>query len=79
MDRRNFLRRSAAQAGALITASTALSSLVGCGGGGDAGAPIQPLPATFPGTSTPLPTTAAASGSFKFPQSVASGDRKSVV
>ncbi|MCY4755129.1 alkaline phosphatase D family protein [Pelomonas aquatica] len=76
MDRRNFLRRSAAQAGALITASTALSSLVGCGGGGDAGAPIQPLPATFPGTSTPLPTTAAASGSFKFPQSVASGDPK---
>lgn len=76
MDRRNFLRRSAAQAGALITASTALSSLVGCGGGGDAGAPIQPLPATFPGSATPLPTTAAASGAFKFPQSVASGDPK---
>lgn len=76
MDRRNFLRRSAAQAGALITASTALSSLVGCGGGGDAGTPIQPLPDTFPGTSTPLPATAAASGSFKFPQSVASGDPK---
>ena len=75
MDRRNFLRRSAAQAGALITASTALSSLVGCGGGGGA-TPIQPLPATFPGSSTPLPTTAAASGSFKFPQSVASGDPK---
>jgi alkaline phosphatase D len=76
MDRRNFLRRSAAQAGALITASTALSSLVGCGGGGDAGAPIQPLPATFPGSSTPLPPTQAASGAFKFPQSVASGDPK---
>ena len=76
MDRRSFLRRSAAQAGALITASTALSSLVGCGGGGDAGAPIEPLPATFPGSSTPLPTTAAASGTFKFPQSVASGDPK---
>ncbi|CAM3957441.1 alkaline phosphatase D family protein [Roseateles saccharophilus] len=76
MDRRNFLRRSAAQAGALITASTALSSLVGCGGGGDAGTPIQPLPATFPGSSTALPTTTAASGAFKFPQSVASGDPK---
>lgn len=76
MDRRNFLRRSAAQAGALITASTALSSLVGCGGGGDAGTPIQPLPATFPGSSTPLPATPAASGAFKFPQSVASGDPK---
>ncbi len=76
MDRRNFLRRSAAQAGALITASTALSSLVGCGGGGDAGTPIQPLPDTFPGSSTPLPTTTAASGTFKFPQSVASGDPK---
>lgn len=76
MDRRNFLRRSAAQAGALITASTALSSLVGCGGGGDAGAPIQPLPDTFPGSSTPLPPTPAASGAFKFPQSVASGDPK---
>ena len=76
MDRRSFLRRSAAQAGALITASTALSSLVGCGGGGDAGAPIQPLPETFPGSSTPLPPTAAASGTFKFPQSVASGDPK---
>ena len=76
MDRRSFLRRSAAQAGALITASTALSSLVGCGGGGDAGTPIEPLPATFPGSSTPLPATPAASGSFKFPQSVASGDPK---
>jgi alkaline phosphatase D len=76
MDRRNFLRRSAAQAGALITASTALSSLIGCGGGGDAGTPIQPLPDTFPGSSTPLPTTVAASGAFKFPQSVASGDPK---
>ena len=76
MDRRSFLRRSAAQAGALITASTALSSLVGCGGGGDAGTPIQPLPDTFPGSATPLPTTAAASGAFKFPQSVASGDPK---
>jgi alkaline phosphatase D len=76
MDRRSFLRRSAAQAGALITASTALSSLVGCGGGGDAGAPIQPLPDTFPGSTTPLPTTAPASGAFKFPQSVASGDPK---
>ena len=76
MDRRNFLRRSAAQAGALITASTALSSLVGCGGGGDAGTPIQPLPATFPGSSTPLPSTSAATGTFKFPQSVASGDPK---
>ncbi len=76
MDRRNFLRRSAAQAGALITASTALSSLVGCGGGGDPGTPIQPLPSTFPGTSTPVPATSAASGSFKFPQSVASGDPK---
>ncbi|MBW8844826.1 MAG: alkaline phosphatase D family protein, partial [Burkholderiales bacterium] len=76
MDRRSFLRRSAAQAGALITASTALSSLVGCGGGGDAGTPIQPLPDTFPGSSTPLPATAAASGAYKFPQSVASGDPK---
>jgi alkaline phosphatase D len=76
MDRRSFLRRSAAQAGALITASTALSSLVGCGGGGDAGTPIQPLPQTFPGSSTPLPDTPAAAGAFKFPQSVASGDPK---
>lgn len=76
MDRRSFLRRSAAQAGALITASTALSSLVGCGGGGDAGAPIEPLPATFPGSSTPLPATPAANGAYKFPQSVASGDPK---
>lgn len=76
MDRRSFLRRSAAQAGALITASTALSSLVGCGGGGDAGTPIQPLPDTFPGSATPLPTTAAATGAYKFPQSVASGDPK---
>ena len=76
MDRRSFLRRSAAQAGALITASTALSSLVGCGGGGDAGTPIQPLPETFPGSSTPLPPTSTASGAYKFPQSVASGDPK---
>jgi alkaline phosphatase D len=76
MDRRSFLRRSAAQAGALITASTALSSLVGCGGGGDAGTPIQPLPPTFPGSSTPLPATPAAAGAYKFPQSVASGDPK---
>lgn len=76
MDRRSFLRRSAAQAGALITASTALSSLVGCGGGGDAGTPIEPLPPTFPGSSTPLPATPAAAGAFKFPQSVASGDPK---
>lgn len=76
MDRRSFLRRSAAQAGALITASTALSSLVGCGGGGDAGAPIQPLPQTFPGTDTPIPATSAAAGAYKFPQSVASGDPK---
>ncbi|RZJ11802.1 MAG: phosphodiesterase [Rubrivivax sp.] len=76
MDRRNFLRRSAAQAGALITASTALSSLVGCGGGGDPGTPIEPLPATFPGSSTPLPSTPAAAGAYKFPQSVASGDPK---
>ncbi len=76
MDRRSFLRRSAAQAGALITASTALSSLVGCGGGGDAGTPIEPLPPTFPGSGTPLPATPAAAGAFKFPQSVASGDPK---
>lgn len=76
MDRRSFLRRSAAQAGALITASTALSSLVGCGGGGDAGTPIGPLPGTFPGSTTPLPATPAAAGPFKFPQSVASGDPK---
>lgn len=76
MDRRSFLRRSAAQAGALITASTALSSLVGCGGGGDAGTPVQPLPPTFPGSNTPLPATPAATGAYKFPQSVASGDPK---
>ena len=76
MDRRSFLRRSAAQAGALITTSTALSSLVGCGGGGDAGTPIQPLPSTFPGSTTPLPDTPAAAGAYKFPQSVASGDPK---
>jgi alkaline phosphatase D len=76
MDRRSFLRRGAAQAGALITASTALSSLVGCGGGGDAGTPIQPLPETFPGSTTPLPPTPAATGAYKFPQSVASGDPK---
>ncbi len=73
MDRRAFLRHGAAQAGVLITASTALSSLVGCGGG-DPGTPITPLPATFPGTSTPLPDTPAAVGAYKFPQSVASGD-----
>ncbi|MBH9553684.1 alkaline phosphatase D family protein [Inhella gelatinilytica] len=77
MDRRNFLRTSALQAGALITASSALTGLTGCsGGGGDAGTPIQPLPPTFPGTVTPLPDTPAATGAYKFPQSVASGDPK---
>ncbi len=76
MDRRSFLRRSAVQAGALITASSALASLSGCGGAGDPGTPIEPLPSTFPGTSTPLPDTPAATGAFKFPQSVASGDPK---
>ena len=76
MDRRSFLRRSAVQAGALITASSALASLSGCGGAGDPGTPVEPLPSTFPGTSTPLPDTPAATGAFKFPQSVASGDPK---
>lgn len=77
MDRRDFLRRTAVQTGALITASTAFG-LVGCGGGeGDEPVTVQPLPATFPGTATPLPATAAAAGAFKFPQSVASGDPKS--
>ena len=80
MDRRSFLRRSTAQAGALISASAAFS-LTACGGG-DAGTPVQPtppappLPPVFPGTSTPLPQTPAAAGAFKFPQSVASGDPK---
>lgn len=74
MDRRGFLRRGAAQAGALITASSALSSLVGCGSGSGDGTPAAPLPATFPGTDTPLPATPAAAGAYKFPQSVASGD-----
>ncbi|MBB5202912.1 alkaline phosphatase D [Inhella inkyongensis] len=80
MDRRSFLRRSTAQAGALISASAAFS-LTACGGG-DAGTPVQPtppappLPPVFPGTSTPLPQTPAATGAFKFPQSVASGDPK---
>ncbi|MEO6277079.1 alkaline phosphatase D family protein [Roseateles sp.] len=72
MDRRRFLCRSAAQVGALITASTALSGLVGCGGGSDT--PIQPMPPTFPGSDTPLPAAPAATGAHKFPQSVASGD-----
>ena len=77
MDRRSFLRRSAVQAGALITASSALTGLTGCsGGGGDAGTPIVPLPPTFPGSDIPLPATPAASGAHKFPQSVASGDPK---
>ena len=77
MDRRNFLRRSAVQAGALITASSALTGLTGCsGGGGDAGEPIQPLPPTFPGSNEPLPAAPAAAGAHKFPQSVASGDPK---
>ncbi|TXI16711.1 MAG: hypothetical protein E6Q67_14065 [Roseateles sp.] len=76
MDRRSFLRRSAVQAGALITASSALASLSGCGGAGDPGTSVEPLPSTFPGTSTPLPDTPTATGAFKFPQSVASGDPK---
>jgi len=71
MDRRNFLR-----AGALITASSALGGLAGCMGGGDNGAAVMPLPPTFPGTDTPIPATPAASGAYKFPQSVASGDPK---
>lgn len=74
MDRRSFLRRSALQTGALITASSALGGLAGCMGGGDNGAAVVPLPATFPGTDTPIPDTPAAGGAFKFPQSVASGD-----
>ncbi|MFO1251036.1 MAG: alkaline phosphatase D family protein [Inhella sp.] len=77
MDRRSFLRRSAVQAGALITASSALGGLTGCsGGGGDVGTPIVPLPPTFPGSSIPLPATPAATGAHKFPQSIASGDPK---
>lgn len=77
MDRRNFLRTSVVQASALITASSALTGLTGCsGGGGDPGTPIQPLPPTFPGTGTALPDTPAATGAYKFPQSVASGDPK---
>jgi len=36
----------------------------------------MPLPPTFPGTDTPIPATPAASGAYKFPQSVASGDPK---
>ncbi|MDT9000024.1 alkaline phosphatase D family protein [Paucibacter sp. APW11] len=74
MDRRSFLRRTAVQTGALITASSALGGLAGCTGGGSDGAEVQPLPPTFPGTDTPLPATPAASGAYKFPQSVASGD-----
>lgn len=77
MDRRNFLRRSVVQTGALITASSALGGLAGCMGGGDNGSTVLPLPETFPGSSTPLPETASASGAFKFPQSVASGDPRS--
>ncbi|MEJ6007790.1 alkaline phosphatase D family protein [Paucibacter sp. AS339] len=77
MDRRSFLRKSVIQTGALITASSALTGLSGCMGGGDSGPTIEPLPPTFPGSSTALPSTAAASGAFKFPQSVASGDPKS--
>lgn len=77
MDRRSFLRKTVIQTGALITASSALSGLSGCMGGGEDGPAITPLPATFPGSSTPLPDTPAASGGYKFPQSVASGDPKS--
>ena len=77
MDRRNFLRRSIVQTGALITASSALGGLAGCMGGGDNGSTVQPLPPTFPGSSTPLPDTPSASGAYKFPQSVASGDPRS--
>ena len=76
MDRRSFLRRSVLQTGALITASSALGGLSGCMGGGENGPTIEPLPATFPGSSTPLPATPAAAGAYKFPQSVASGDPK---
>ena len=77
MDRRNFLRRSIVQTGALITASSALGGLAGCMGGGDNGSTVLPLPETFPGSNTPLPETASASGAYKFPQSVASGDPRS--
>ena len=77
MDRRNFLRRSVVQTGALITASSALGGLAGCMGGGDNGSTVLPLPPTFPGSSTALPDTPAASGAYKFPQSVASGDPRS--
>ncbi len=77
MDRRSFLRKSVIQTGALITASSALTGLSGCMGGGDGGPTIEPLPPTFPGTGTPLPDTPAATGAFKFPQSIASGDPKS--
>ncbi len=77
MDRRSFLRKSVIQTGALITASSALTGLSGCMGGGDSGPTIEPLPPTFPGSSTPLPETPAATGAFKFPQSIASGDPKS--
>ncbi|WP_082679890.1 alkaline phosphatase D family protein [Paucibacter sp. KCTC 42545] len=76
MDRRSFLRKSVAQAGALITASSVLTGLSGCGGGSD-GEAIVPLPPTFPGTDQPVPATPAATGAYKFPQSVASGDPKS--
>ncbi|RQO56965.1 hypothetical protein DBR47_16860 [Paucibacter sp. KBW04] len=76
MDRRQFLRHSVLQAGALITASSVLTGLSGCGGGGADGETILPLPDTFPGSSTPLPDTPAATGAFKFPQSIASGDPK---
>ncbi|MFY7864592.1 alkaline phosphatase D family protein [Roseateles sp.] len=76
MDRRSFLRKSVVQAGALITASSALTGLSGCMGN-DNGSGIEPMPPTFPGSSTALPDTAPAKGAFKFPQSVASGDPKS--
>jgi alkaline phosphatase D len=78
MDRRSFLRKSVLQTGALITATSALTGLSGCGGGGDSGGEaIVPLPPTFPGTDQALPATPPATGAFKFPQSVASGDPKS--
>ncbi|MCV2350350.1 alkaline phosphatase D family protein [Paucibacter sp. Y2R2-4] len=76
MDRRSFLRKSVIQTGALITASSALTGLSGCMSN-DNGSGIEPLPPTFPGSSTALPDTPPASGVFKFPQSVASGDPKS--
>jgi len=76
MDRRSFLRKSVIQTGALITASSALTGLSGCMGN-DNGSDIEPLPPTFPGSNTALPDTPPASGAFKFPQSVASGDPKS--